>query len=64
MTIAILNKDGSVIVQGTQETTSAFARAQNVDIPAGATEIVVKLTATQDPLVTSSFYRCGVHFNP
>jgi hypothetical protein len=64
LTMGILDKDGVLIAQGTQETTSTNARALNVDIPTGATEIVVKITAEQDPLVTSSFYRCGVHFNP
>jgi hypothetical protein len=64
LTMAVLGKDGSLVAQGGQETATANALAQNVAIPAGATEIVVKITATQDPLVTSSFYRCGVHFNP
>jgi hypothetical protein len=62
--ISLLNKDGSAIGQSTQETASAFALAQDIPIPAGATDVVVKITATQDPLVTSSFYRCGIHFNP
>ncbi|MCK6588675.1 MAG: PPC domain-containing protein [Polyangiaceae bacterium] len=61
---AVLNKDGSVIGTGTQETATANAFAQNIAIPGGATEVVVRITATQDALVTSSFYRCGVHFNP
>jgi hypothetical protein len=64
LTMAVLNKDGSSIAQGSQETASSNALAQNIAIPAGATDIVVKITATQDPLVTSSYYRCGFHFNP
>ena len=61
---SLLNKDGSAIGQSTQETASAFALAQDIPIPAGATDVVVKITATQEPLVTSSFYRCGIHFDP
>jgi hypothetical protein len=38
---------------------------QSLAVPAGATNLVVKLEATgQSPTVKSDFYRCGIHFAP
>lgn len=62
--INVLAADGTPVAMGTVETASSFALVQNLDIPTGATELIVKFSAQQDPVVTSSFYRCGVHFNP
>ena len=34
-------------------------------VPAGATQLVIKISAkSQDPNVSSSFYRCGYHVSP
>lgn len=60
----MLRGDGSPIT-GTivNETALKDAYTNYYNIPAGETELVFKVAATsQDPVVTSSFYRCGVHF--
>jgi hypothetical protein len=50
---------GSLV--GESATKDAYSNYMNV--PAGAAELVFKVAATsQDAVVTSSFYRCGVHF--
>jgi hypothetical protein len=47
------------------ETATEDAALLDVPIPEGETELVLKVAAGgQAPGVTSSFYRCGIHFYP
>lgn len=60
----MLKADGTPIT-GTivNETATKDAYSNYYNIPAGETELVFKAAATsQDPVVTSAFYRCGIHF--
>lgn len=65
-TMAVLNGDGSAVSGATQtETANDDALIDAVATPSGQTKLIVKLTATsQDAAVSSTFYRCGIHFNP
>jgi len=62
----VLKGDGTAMAGAAQtetETKNVFINA--VTIPAGETQLVVKVeAASQDPLVTGTYYRCGIHVNP
>jgi hypothetical protein len=58
--------DGAAVPMATAtETEVADLLLQNSAVPAGETSLVVKIeAASQAATVTSTFYRCGFHFNP
>jgi hypothetical protein len=46
-----------------KETAQSDATTSMIAVPAGASKMILKLSAaTQDPVITGNFYRCGVHF--
>jgi hypothetical protein len=46
------------------ETAQSDATTDTVPVPAGATKLVLRLSASgQDPVITGAYYRCGVHFS-
>ena len=47
-----------------KETAQSDATTDTVPVPAGATKLVLRLSASgQDPVITGAYYRCGVHFS-
>ncbi len=55
--------DGATSLVTTVETAGTDVFSGYVAVPASATELALKLSAqSQDPNVSSSFYRCGFHF--
>ena len=60
----ILGPDGTTTVKTGTETAKDELFLPQIPVPNGATELYVKLEAAgQNPMVTSSFYRCGIHFS-
>ena len=60
---SLLKEDGSALGAGNvfSEVANKEGTALKVAIPAGTTKIVVKAqTTSQDPVVTGTYYRCGV----
>lgn len=46
-----------------KETPQTDATTPIVPVPAGATKMILRLSAAgQDPVITGAYYRCGVHF--
>lgn len=65
LTATLLDASGTAVPSGTGiESATQELLIDSVSVPAGATSLVLKLEATsQDPAVSSSFYRCGVHYS-
>ncbi|MCK6593462.1 MAG: hypothetical protein L6Q76_38375, partial [Polyangiaceae bacterium] len=60
----VLGADGMMSVGTGTEAANMDLFLQNLAVPAGAMKLYLKLEAgSQNAMVTSSFYRCGVHFN-
>lgn len=60
LTVEVLGEDGKVIASGI-ETEKKLANVDKFAVPQGAFKLYIRVTATQDAKVLSSFYRCGVH---
>jgi hypothetical protein len=46
-----------------KETAQTDATTPMLPVPAGAAKLIVKLSAAaQDPVITGTYYRCGIHF--
>jgi len=64
LTAAVTKTDGTTVLGTATETATTELLLQDIDTSA-ETKVLVKLTkASQDPNVTSSYYRCGFHFAP
>lgn len=60
-TIDLLNDKGGTLATAT-ESDKKYASISQTDIPAGAATLTIKLSAAkQDPKVSGTYYRCGVH---
>ncbi|HLM72426.1 MAG TPA: hypothetical protein VK459_07040 [Polyangiaceae bacterium] len=60
----LLGADGMTMVGTATEAADKDLFIQNAAVPSGAAELFVRLEAAgQNVAVTSSFYRCGIHFN-
>jgi len=61
--IEVLKEDGSAVTGGSIiESATEDAFLKDMAIPASTTKLIVKLTAgSQDPNVTSTYYRCGMY---
>jgi hypothetical protein len=56
--------NGAIVGGSITETAAADALISNIALPAGETKMIVKVGAgSQSAMVTSNFYRCGIHFN-
>jgi hypothetical protein len=64
LTATLLDSSGTAVPSGTGiESATQDLLIDSVSVPAGATSLILKLEATsQDPNVSSSYYRCGLHF--
>ena len=64
--VSVLGANNMPITGGVStETAAKDLFIQDANIPAGVTSLKVKVeAASQDPNVTSTFYRCGVHVSP
>jgi hypothetical protein len=66
LTISLFDGNGSPIPHDpdrAKETIAKDAIADDVPIPAGVTDVVLKLQASYEPSVSGVFYRCGLHLH-
>lgn len=63
-TFSILKTDGTQVASHV-ETAVADASLADVPVPAGAASLILRASSgAKDAVLTSTFYRCGVHFAP
>jgi len=63
-TFSILKTDGTQVASHV-ETAVADASLADVPVPAGAPSLILRASSgAKDAVLTSTFYRCGVHFAP
>jgi len=64
LTIALHDDMGNTLTSGV-ETATLYAYTSQVPVPTGAQNIYLEVSAqSQDPMVTGTYYSCGVYFNP
>jgi hypothetical protein len=62
MTIALRDAAGNMLTSGT-ETATEYAYTSQVAVPAGAQSVFLEVSGgSQDPVVTGTYYSCGVYF--
>jgi hypothetical protein len=60
--MSLIGKDGTTVIKTGVEAADADLLFQDLNVTAGDMVYLKVEAAMQDPAVTSTFYRCGVHF--
>jgi len=58
--VDVFKADGVTPIAGLTDTETASHDLNVMGSIAGNTDVVIKMSASQDPVVTSTFYRCGI----